>query len=222
MMRRRGREEELRAELRSEHGVQAGDDMMFPRESAPATIAAPYCGPPPEECVFVFRWADRETGAADPNFRLEMLGREEAALRAGFEEVAALPTGLILYDSRVFRRLPPPWFAYEYGDREETQKATTEDVYQTRNASMLGLPQMVLWCSWAAHVKPKYVTKPRPVTKDQVHETLAEAVLRGYDSKKRLAFVTRHDGPPLPLSPRPDGELFLPAEAVADEGQGFE
>jgi hypothetical protein len=217
MMRRRQAEAEAGDLLAHEHNA------LF----APATIAAPYCGPPPDECVLIFKWKDRETGARDPNFRLEMFEREEAAFRSGFEEVAAMGTGLILYDSRVFRRLKAPWFAYEYGDVEETIKASTEDVYQTRNASMLKLPQMVLWCSWAAHVKPKYVLKPNPLTRDQVHESLVEAALQGRDSKKTLAFVTRHDGPPLPLVPRVSGidlegikiaGRCLPAEVTADEG----
>ena len=137
--------------------------MLWPAIQ-PATIAAPYCGPPPHECVYVFKWASKSTGDADPSFKLEMFDRDDAARKTGIEEVAALPTGLILYDIRVFRQLPPPWFEYEWSDAYRTHKASTEDVYQTRNASIMGLPQFVTWDCWAAHIKTKFVVKPRSLT----------------------------------------------------------
>lgn len=152
----------------------------------PATIAAPYCGPPPDECVYVFHWTDVETNPVDRGFRLEMVPRAWAAVKSGIEEVAALPTGLILYDMRVFDLLAPPWFRYEFPDAYESEKATTEDVYQTRNASLLGLPQFCAWDCWAGHLKVKRVCRPTIVTRDQVHRTLADAVLRGVDSADRL------------------------------------
>lgn len=146
----------------------------------PATVAAPYCGPPPEELVYIFRWRTFEPDTVDPVNRLQMFGRDEAATKRGFEEVAALPTGLILYDMRVFDLLPPPWFDYEWGDRPyNTVKATTEDVFQTRNASLMGLPQFVDWDSWAAHIKPKKVGKPAPFSIASINEQFAQAVLRG-------------------------------------------
>ncbi len=155
----------------------------------PATIAAPYCGPPPDECCYVFQWTTKETDSPNPNFRLEMVPRELAAIKSGIQIQAALPTGLILYDMRVFDILPPTWFEYEYGDPPfNSRKVTTEDVYQTRNASMLGLPQYCAWSSWAGHMKTKRVGRPSIVTRDQVHFSLREAVLRGYDTGDR--FVT--------------------------------
>ena len=169
------------------------DEQRELAKLAPATICAPYCGPPPEECPYIFKWKNSESDSPDPNFRLEMFEREEAAHRAGIEEVAALPTGLILYDTRVFMCLPAPWFRYEFGDIEESIKSTTEDVYQTRNAAALGMPQYVLWDSWAVHVKTKLVGKPRPYTADQVHESLQAAVLRGHKSNERIRMVHRHD-----------------------------
>lgn len=163
-------------------------DFMLGRDDhdPPATIAAPYCGPPPDECVYVFTWTSHESDTPNPSFRLEMVSREHAAIKAGVEEVAALPTGLILYDMRVFDILPPPWFRYEWGDVAESIKATTEDVYQTRNASLLKLPQYCAWDCWATHMKVKAVGKPQVVRRDEVHESLREAVLRGFDHGDRL------------------------------------
>jgi hypothetical protein len=157
-------------------------------EFPPATVAAPYCGPPPDECVFIFEWQSYESDTPNPNFRLSMVPRESAAIRTGIAEAAALPTGLILYDMRVFDVLPPPWFRYEH-DPLEAEKHTTEDVYQTRNASLLHLPQYAAWDSWAGHVKTKVVGKPLLVTRDQVHASLRQAVLRGVDSGDRLLIM---------------------------------
>lgn len=156
----------------------------------PATIAAPYCGPPPQENCYVFEWKTWETESPDANFRLEMIPRESAAIRGGFQEVAALPTGLILYDTRVFRVLDPPWFCYEYTDQYQTEKASTEDVYQTRNASLLRLPQFVNWDAWAGHTKEKVVKKPFLLFPDQIHETLVKFARGRINSDERLRFIT--------------------------------
>jgi hypothetical protein len=162
------------------------DDLKPGGRLAPATIAAPYCGPPPNELCYVFHWSSQESDTPNPNFRLEMIPREMAAMKAGIEEVAALPTGLILYDMRVFDVLPVPWFDYEWTDATKSERASTEDVFQTRNASLLGLPQYAAWSCFSGHMKMKLVGRPTIVTRDQVHTSLAEAVLRGLDSDDRL------------------------------------
>jgi hypothetical protein len=161
----------------------------------PATVAAPYCGPSPEQSCYVFHWASPASGKPEPQFRLEMIPRESAAIRSGIEEVAALPTGLILYDMRVFDVLPPPWFRYEWGDVEESIKASTEDVYQTRNASLLGLPQYCAWDCWAAHVKTETVGKPVVLTRDMIHASLVAAVERGVDRGDRLVILPPAEEP---------------------------
>ncbi len=161
----------------------------------PATIGVPYCGPPPHECTFVFQWATYESDTPNPNFRLEMIPREWAAIKTGIEEVAALPTGLILYDMRVFDILCPPYFAYEYSDKYQHTLASTEDVYQTRNASLLKLPQFCCWDSWAGHVKTKIVMKPQIVTRDQVHASLVEAVERNINAEDRLVILKPAEEP---------------------------
>lgn len=173
MMERR-RQESTHAELAEIDKAYDTPDMKVP----PATIAAPYCGPPPVENVYVFKWASKSTGDADPSFKLEMFDRDHAAHKTGIEEVAALPTGLILYDTRVFKQLPPPWFEYEWTDQYRTHKASTEDVFQTRNASIMGLPQYVTWDCWAGHVKTKLVCKPQPLTIKQMQKVYADAILR--------------------------------------------
>ncbi len=130
------------------------------RHAGPAVVAAPYCGPPPEENVYVFLWRKYQSENPNPDYRLEQFTREEAAGKAGIEEVAALPTGLILFHTEVVKRLPLPWFEYEYADRYRTHKASTEDVYFTRNASLAGVPVYCNWDAWAGHRKVKTVGKP--------------------------------------------------------------
>lgn len=179
MMERRQREV-THAELAEIDKAYDTTDMKV----APATIAAPYCGPPPHECVYVFRWASKATGDAEPSFKLEMFDRDDAARKTGIEEVAALPTGLILYDIRVFKELPAPWFEYEWTDSLKTHKATTEDVYQTRNASLMGFPQFVTWDCWAGHVKTKLVCKPMPLSVKAMRGVWADAILRNHKASE--------------------------------------
>lgn len=154
----------------------------------PATIAAPYCGPSPEELVYVFQWAAQDGDGPTPDFALKMIDRRDAAIRQGCQEVAALPTGLILYDARVFKNLPQPWFEYEWGDVAMTIKSTTEDVFQTRNASLLGFPQFVAWDCWAGHAKTRIVGKPRLLTPDIVSGHLRTALLN-HPKGAKLRFV---------------------------------
>jgi len=141
---------------------------------APTVIAAPYCGPPPHENVYIFRWKNLESDHPNPDFQLAQFSREEAAERSGIEAVAALPTGLIAVDMRIFSgyqvgeqtlRLPTPWFYYEWTDEFETHKASTEDVTFTRDVSLLfgaqGLETVFVdWDTWAVHFKEKGVGKP--------------------------------------------------------------
>lgn len=160
--------------------------------SGPSVVAAPYCGPPPHENIYVFRWANRESDQPNADMRLEQYTREEAAQRVGMEEVAALPTGVFMIDMRAVERLAPPWFEYEYADAPlNTQKATTEDVFFTRNLSLAGVPQYVNWDAWAGHMKTKCVGKPALLTVDSVRKEFREALQRGNHSLERLVDVRR-------------------------------
>lgn len=162
-------------------------DWWYKRyDYGPSIIAAPYVGPPPHELPYIFRWRTRETLNPNPDWQLEMFTREEAAERSGIEEVAALPTGLILIDMRLFTgfsardgrtlKLPPPWFEYEWTDKTKSHKASTEDVYFTRNASMMGCPCFVNWDAWAIHWKWKGCGKPIILPCDAVSEAYRVAM----------------------------------------------
>lgn len=170
-------------------------------ERGPLIVAAPYGGPPPNEEPYVFRWADGETGGADEHdMKLAMFSRAEAAQASGLHPVAALATGLIMLDLRVFDYLSPPYFYYEWTDKFEQRKASTEDVTFTRDASFavwaaLGYnPLRCAFSSWAGHWKPKCVGKPNLLTVESVGERLREAMLRGVSRHDRLAHVdfTQH------------------------------
>jgi hypothetical protein len=76
-------------------------------DKGPVVIGAPYCGPPPNEAVYVFKWLNRESGHPNLDFQIEKYDREEARHMAGIQECAALPTGLIMYDMRVFALTEP-------------------------------------------------------------------------------------------------------------------
>lgn len=173
----------------------------------PCVVGAPYCGPPPHENVYVFRWKAKESHCPDRGVSIEQYGREEAAALSGIQEVAALPTGLILFDVRAFKALPAgrPAFSYQYkGDGpecagcgqprpgEQAEKASTEDVVLTRDLSLAGVKQYCAWDSWAGHVKRKVVRKPRPVTPDAAAEEIRAAIAaRRTLSTERMVDVKR-------------------------------
>lgn len=165
----------------------------------PMVVGAPYCGPPPTELVYVFKWANYQSGHPNADMRLEMFTREEVANRCGIEQVAALPTGLIMFDLKVFDVLEPPYFYYEYTDKYEQDKASTEDVTCTRDLSLHSLltrnysPIHCNWNAWAGHWKPKCVGKPIGLTADQVNRKYRDAVRLDHKSDERLTVIRNGD-----------------------------
>jgi hypothetical protein len=164
----------------------------------PVCIGAPYCGPPPHECVYVFRWQNMRSDNVNPDFQLEMYDRHTAAKLAGIQECAALPTGLIMYDMRCFELTEPkteadkPWYYYEFPDKYQAQKASTEDVTQTRDLSLVGTqklgynPVFCNWDAWAGHWKPLCVGKPVFISPEGVAAKLKTSWEAGYDPNVKL------------------------------------
>lgn len=152
------------------------------KQGMPCCIAAPYCGPPPVENVYVFEWANRESDTADEGeVRLEQFTRESTRHLCGIQEVAALPTGLILIDMEGIKRLTPPYFYYEYGTEYETNKASTEDVAFTRDLSMVGVKQYCNWDAWAGHWKMKCVGRPLLFDTARLRSSFTEYVIRQHE-----------------------------------------
>ena len=170
-------------------------------EKGPTVIVAPYCGPPPEEAPYLFTWESYPSGRDNPNIRLRMFTRKEACEATGIGEVAALPTGLIAFDLRVFDHCEPKpgdkngWFYYEYSDQYQMEKSGTEDVMCTRDLSLavqrdLGYnPLRCAWDCWAGHVKPTVVGKPIPVYLDKIEERFRRAVQESVTFGERVIEV---------------------------------
>lgn len=164
----------------------------------PCVIGAPYCGPPPVECVYVFRWNNLQSDNPNPDFQLEMYDRHTAVKMAGIQECAALPTGLIMYDMRAFELTEPktaedkPWFYYEWKDHFCAEKASTEDVTMTRDLSLVGTqklgynPVYCNWDAWAGHWKPKCVGKPVVLAADGISDKMKACWSAGYDPNTKL------------------------------------
>jgi hypothetical protein len=164
----------------------------------PCVIGAPYCGPPPLECVYVFEWRDMQSGHANPDFQLKMYERSQAIKMAGIQECAALPTGLIMYDMRAFELTEPkadsdkPWFYYEFSDKYQTEKASTEDVTMTRDLSLVGTqklgysPVYCNWDAWAGHWKPKCVSKPQFIQAKDISAKLKQSWEANYSQDVKL------------------------------------
>lgn len=175
-------------------------EFAMQRRDKPVMLAAPYCGPPPHENVFVFRWANFESDCPQDvqPFKIEQFGREEAALRSGWERCPCAATGILLIDTRVFQQLAPPWFEYEYTDRFQSDLSSTEDCFFTRNAAVLpdpGCDVWVNWNAWAGHWKAKCVGKPVVTPADAIHQSLHQAVRAGIQSNQRLVIVGGGNAP---------------------------
>lgn len=166
-------------------------------ERGPRGVASPYCGPPPHENVYCFRWAKISNSDANDQFKLDMYGREEASLLTGMIELGAGPTGLIMLDMRLFDLIDPAavegltresthagFFHYEYPDVYHARKASTEDVTCLRELSQAGIvelgynPIFCNWDAWSIHWKPYPVGKPMLLTTDRVSEKLRAAIRR--------------------------------------------
>ena len=175
--------------------VEEDEFDAYWKRFAPATIAAPYCGSSPSQPVLMLQWSSvRGDSHPDRPMKLDLVDRHDAASRTGIGEVAAMGTGLILYDTRLFFYLPPPWFDYEYTDAYRIERSSTEDVYQTRNASFMGMPQFCTWDCWSGHWKLELITKPNPITVEIVNENIRDAIKKNLSSAKKLHFVHPDNG----------------------------
>lgn len=177
----------------------------------PTVVAAPYGGPPPHENSYLFRWRNFQTDNPDPTgFKLDQYTRDEASVESGIKEVAALPTGLILWDMRAFDLVDARgqgWFYYEWMDEFASRKASTEDVTATRDISLAGLmqlgynPILCNWDSWAGHWKPKCVGKPTQLTAGVLSKNVMSAIQRDWCGDGALMSLARPAGLPPATEP---------------------
>jgi len=178
---------------------QSSFDFLVDHYSkGPCVIGAPYCGPPPVECVYVFRWNNQQNENPNPDFQLEMYDRNTGAKMAGIQECAALPTGLIMFDMRCFDLIEPSdskarsFAYYEWSDKYEAKKASTEDVTMTRDISLVGTqklgynPVYCNWDAWAGHWKPKCVGKPQVIQASGVSHKLKDCWEANYEPGTKL------------------------------------
>ena len=153
--------------------------------NGPCIIAAPYSGPPPSELTYVFEYTNTETDDPNPNFQLAMVPRSKAARMTGITQVAALPTGLMIIDMRIIKKMRNPIFYYEWKDDgpicehcgvkkpgPQVEKASTEDVSFSRDVDSMGFPLYCNWDAWAGHRKPKLVGKPGLLGDDVISQQL--------------------------------------------------
>lgn len=184
---------------------QSSFDFLYKHyQRGPCAIFAPYCGPPPHptyggmECVYMFRWTDVESGTENPLFALQKFSREDAAMRSGFEQVDAAPTGLSMFDMRMFELTEPkdtrdkPWFYYEWTDKYQQAKGSTEDVTATRDMALAcqvkhGYNGVYSnWDAWAGHMKTKCVGKPVVFHGDTVASKFVKAVQDNFSRDERI------------------------------------
>jgi hypothetical protein len=170
-------------------------------EGHPCVVGAPYLGPSPINNVYVFLWVNdnNHDNDKDPTMKLGQYTREHAAEMRGITEVAALPTGLILIDMLGFRKFAatrePPYCYYEWGDRLQTDKASTEDVTLTRDMSLAGVRQYCNWDAWAGHWKRELVYgPPRRLEPQALASQFRDSVLRGLNIQETNLLVEASNG----------------------------
>lgn len=161
-------------------------------EKGPTVLAAPYCGASPVNNVFAFHWdSDRNPREDLLNLKLAQYSRHEAYQMAGIHPCAAIGTGLMMFDMRIFDLLPQPWFYYTFDDTH-TKKLATEDCTFTRDVAMLGYltlgyePLLCCWNSWAGHWKPELVRKPQPMTTEMINDKFKAGVLSRLKADEKL------------------------------------
>lgn len=194
-------------------------DWIFDRKE-PALIFAPYLhGQSDYNNVCVFRWQSHNNNHYP--FGLVQYSREEAAACSGIHRVAAGPTGVMLFDMRIFADLPKPYFQYEFEDDgapchvchqpiagPRCHKSSTEDCYFTRNVTLLYYDRpdagcFCLWDSWAIHHKVCGIPRPEAVTNDQIGRSFHEALKKNRSSHEGLLEVKRT----LPPATRPAADI---------------
>lgn len=184
-------------------------------DKGPCVIGSPYCGPPGQrgsENMYVFEWQNSGDHGDESIFELSQIPRMMAAQMTGIRPCAALPTGMIMYDMRVFdliepcmlsteevleqlitgkigkheaaRMLRPGFFYYEWKNAYAAEKASTEDVTNTRDISLAGCVKYgynPVYCNWDApvgHWKPWCVDgKPGSYCAENIAATFRHVVL---------------------------------------------
>ncbi len=179
-----------------------------------------------EENVYVFYFSNPETGSITP--RLAPYTREHACLMKGIQPIGAGPTGVILYSTSAFDLMPvrqktsrqiledyrngsvsleraeellnlESWFFYEYTDAEQTQKASTEDVTNTREIQLAGIikhGQPVVFCNWdawAGHYKPKLVGRPSIIPIEAISTVFRDAVRNNISAHDEVQMLDLYD-----------------------------
>lgn len=217
------------------------DHLYKHYDQGPVVIGAPYCGPPPYENVYVFRWDSQGVYGTETQFSLEQYSRHEASKMQGIQECAALPTGLIMYDMRCFELIEPAkmsqrrvleeleahrisvtdamrnlsqgWFYYEWKDQTACEKASTEDVTNTRDISLAGMakldynPVLCNWDSPIGHWKPWCVPgRPKFFGVESIAQSFKRAVQDDTSELDRIIDVQL-----------PDRFKHLPVNRVAPE-----
>ncbi len=176
-------------------------------ERGPNVVLAPYCMGPPKQVVAVFDWANWTDEHPDQDMRLVKFGRKEAAKFGGIQECAAGPTGLSMFDMRIFDITEPAdikedwkgWFYYEYTNKYACEKGSTEDVAATRDMSLMGIealgynPMHCNWDAWAGHWKPLCVGKPIPIVASQVSSRFREGAKNNFARNEQLVTVGDED-----------------------------
>lgn len=173
------------------------------------------------ENMYVFEWVAWGDHGPESPFSLEQVSRQLAGRMRGIQQCAALPTGMIMYDMRAFELIEPSkksitevledvsshrmtveearlhlhqgFFYYEWSDNYAQDKASTEDVTNTRDISLAGVAALgynPVYCNWdspVGHWKPWCVRgKPVIYRAENIAATFRNTVLNSLHADEAL------------------------------------
>lgn len=117
-----------------------------------AVAAAPYAGKLPERPIHVF-----VKNEADQLVRVR---HEDVKMLTGWTQVAAIGSGLMLTDIRIFDRLEQPYFKDTFTDRTETQLHHSQDIFFSARCELAQIPIYINWDCPCGHWQPTVVEMP--------------------------------------------------------------
>lgn len=137
-------------------------------QPVPSIIAAPYCSGDGNVQVFRFFTNQFRKEPLD-SWQIDRIPRDSAIRETGVERVASIGTHCIMFDTRVFDKLPKPWFSYDYNP-DQTAVHETEDCWCMRQALYADIPVYCAWDYRAGHYKELRVDLPMPMQLKDIPE----------------------------------------------------
>ena len=112
------------------------------------------------------------------------------------ERVYSVGTGVMLFPTKIFETLDPPWFEDLYKDEKKRTVWCSQDFYFCTRCHEKGIPVWANWYAWARHWKMCPIDRPTPALVDYLGGNLTSMrELAGCEesTSRRKAASTKRD-----------------------------